>query len=81
MDDTHTYHIELHGRADANELNATSPIQMRLERIEAETSLFSARTDQSGLIGLLRHLHGRGLALLAVYRCDALSNATKDAIQ
>jgi hypothetical protein len=28
--------------------------------------LFSVRTDQSGLIGLIRHLHGRGFVLLSV---------------
>jgi hypothetical protein len=32
------------------------------------STLVTVRTDQSGLIGLMRHLHGRGLVFLSVYR-------------
>jgi hypothetical protein len=34
---------------------------------DAESTLFLVRTDQSGLIGMLRYLHGRGLVLLSVH--------------
>jgi hypothetical protein len=69
VNDTCTYHIQLHGHVDESEVNAMTPLQMALERAEASVTLFSVRTDQSGLIGLLRHLHGLGLILLSV-TCD-----------
>lgn len=63
-----TYHIQLEGQMAEDEMNAMSPLQMTLERIDGAATLFSICTDQSGLIGLLRHLHARGLVLLAVCR-------------
>ena len=69
MNDTCTYRILLHGQVDEGEINALAPLQMALERAEPAATLFSVRTDQSGLIGLLRHLHGLGLILLSV-TCD-----------
>ena len=53
---------------DKGEINATSPIQMTVERADADATLFTVRTDQSGLVGLLRHLHGLGFAFLCVSR-------------
>jgi hypothetical protein len=41
-----------------------------LERAEVAGTLFSVTTDQSGLIGLLRHLHGLGLLFLSAGRED-----------
>ena len=66
MDDTCNYQIELAGRMDEKELTEASPFQMTLLRQSPEATLFGVRTDQAGLIGLLRYLHGRGLRLLAV---------------
>jgi hypothetical protein len=57
---------------EENEVNSTSPVKVKVVRIEAggqpgpEATLFTVCTDQSGLIGLLRHLHGRGLVLLSL---------------
>lgn len=68
MNNLCTYHILLDGQVTQDEINATSPHQMTLERIETAATLLSVRTDQSGLIGLLRHLHARGWVLLAVQR-------------
>lgn len=70
MNDLCTYHIRLHGQVDEGEINAMTPLQMALERVEPAASLFSVTADQSGLIGLLRHLHGLGLILLSVSRMD-----------
>ncbi|HOG48919.1 MAG TPA: hypothetical protein PLJ35_08465 [Anaerolineae bacterium] len=66
MNDTCTYLIRLHGHVAEDDINAMSPLQITLERAEPAATLFSVRTDQSGLIGLLRHLHGLGLILLSV---------------
>lgn len=68
MNPVGTYHIQLEGQLIADEINTTSPLHLTLERIEAAAALFSVCTDQSGLIGLLRHLHSRGYKILSIYR-------------
>ncbi len=62
------YGIQVDGRVNANELNALSPLEISLERVDAESTWLTVLTDQSGLIGLLRHLHGLGFVLLSVDR-------------
>ena len=66
MDELRTYRIEIQGRADENDLNAISPFQMTVVRADAESTLLTVSTDQSGLVGVLRHLHSRGLVLRSV---------------
>ena len=66
MDAICTYQIGLRGQVDENDLNAVSPLQMMVVRVDTASTLFTICTDQSGLIGLLRHLHGRGFVLLSV---------------
>ena len=68
MDELCTYRIEVRGQVDENDLNAMSPLQMTVVRVDTTATLFTACTDQSGLIGLMRHLHGRGLVFLSVLR-------------
>jgi hypothetical protein len=68
MDTFCTYHIAVQGRVDGGELNAMSPHEMRVVQADAAETLFTVRTDQSGLVGLLRHLHGRGFVLLSITR-------------
>ena len=68
MNNPCTYHILIEGQVAQEEINAMSPLQMTLERIDGAATLFSLCTDQSGLIGLLRHLHARGLVLLSMQR-------------
>jgi hypothetical protein len=68
MNNLRTYHILIEGQVAQEEINATSPLQMTLERTDVAATLFSICTDQSGLVGLLRHLHARGLVLLSMYR-------------
>ena len=46
----------------------------------ANATLFTVRTDQSGLVGLLRHLHGPGFMLLCVSRVGADGSETGIAI-
>ncbi|MDY6878509.1 MAG: hypothetical protein SWK90_20205 [Chloroflexota bacterium] len=67
MDAICTYQIKLRGQVNENDLNAISPLQMAVVRVDTTSTLFTVCTDQSGLIGLLRHLHGRGFVLLSVH--------------
>ncbi len=70
MNDICTYHIRLRGQVDEGEINAMSPFQMTVERVDQAATLITVCTDQSGLIGLLRHLHGLGFVFLSVSRVD-----------
>lgn len=75
MPDTCTYHIRVAGRVDGNEINKLSPQQVTiitdLPPLESQPStLFAAVTDQAGVIGLLRHLHGSGYVFLSINRVD-----------
>ena len=68
MDDIGTYHIQLRGRVDEDEINTMSPLQMRVIRVGTAATLLTVSTDQSGLIGLMRHLHGLRFVFLSVKR-------------
>lgn len=66
MHDIYTYHIQIRGQVDEDEINAMSPLQMTVVRVDTAATLFTVCTDQSGLIGLMRHLHGLGFVFLSV---------------
>jgi hypothetical protein len=66
MDDICTYQIIVRGHVDEAELNTQSPIWLAVEQAGPECSCITFNTDQSGLIGLLRHLHGLGIVLLSM---------------
>jgi hypothetical protein len=66
MEDTRTYRIEVRGRIDGGDLNAGSPLPLTVESITSDSTRLAVRTDQSGLIGLLRYLHARGIILVAI---------------
>ncbi len=66
MDELCTYRIEVRGQVDEKDLNAISPLRLTTLQVEPTATFFTIHTDQSGLIGLLRHLHGRGLIFLSV---------------
>ena len=68
MHDICTYQIEVRGQVDEKAFNASSPLQMTVVRVGTAATLFTICADQSGLIGLIRHLHARGFVLLSVYR-------------
>ena len=63
-----TYQIEVQGQVAVNDLITMSPQQMMVIRVNSEATLFTICADQSGLIGLIRHLHGRGLVFLSIRR-------------
>jgi hypothetical protein len=66
MHELHTYHIEVRGRMDEPDLNATSPLKMTVVGTDVDSMRLTVYTDQSGLIGLIRHLHGLRLAILSL---------------
>ena len=74
MDDFFTYQIELQSSMDEKDLNAMSPLQITAVQVNTNpdrpeaAAKFTIHTDQSGLIGLLRHLHARGLVFLSIRR-------------
>ncbi len=61
-----TYLIQLQGQVDVNDLNPLSPHRMTDVQVRSTTTRFAVCTDQSGLLGMLRFLHDRGLAFLAL---------------
>ena len=68
MHESYTYLIRVRGRVEEEDLNAMSPVQARVVRMDTAATLFTIQADQAGLIGLMRHLHGRGFVLLAISR-------------
>lgn len=68
MDEVCTYQIAVRDGVDEKACNATSPLQMTVVRVEEAVTLLEICADQSGLIGLLRHLHQQGYLLLSVKR-------------
>lgn len=69
MNDICAYLIQLRGQVDEDEINAMSPLQMMVTRVDTVSTLLAVNTDQSGLIGLMRHLHGLGFVFLSV-KCE-----------
>jgi len=66
MHELYTYQIEVRGRIDENTFNAGSPTRVKVVEAGTATSLLQAYADQSGLIGLIRHVHQQGYQLLSV---------------
>lgn len=63
-----TYHILVRGAVEGEVLNAGSPLQMTIVEHDTVATRLTVFTDQSGLIGVMRHLHGMGFVLLSVQR-------------
>ncbi len=68
MHESCLYQIKVLGQVTESDLNTMSPIQSTVVRVDVTATLLTIHTDQSGLIGLLRHLHGRGFVFLSVHR-------------
>ncbi len=73
-----TYLIQLRGQVELEDLNQLSPHQMAPLRSEPGSTLITICTDQSGMIGLLRHLHNLGLTLLSIRQAEEVSNLEND---
>ncbi|MFN2291690.1 MAG: hypothetical protein ACK2UC_10905 [Anaerolineae bacterium] len=83
MHESCSYQIKVRGQVDEDDLNAMSPLRITMMQAEAhakdpQATLFTIHADQSGLIGLMRHLHGRGLLLLSVIRQVANSGSEEE---
>jgi hypothetical protein len=68
MDDICFYHLEVRGQVDEKAFNASSPLQVTVIEGRPAASRLTVRADQSGVIGLLRHLHRQGFVLLSLQR-------------
>jgi hypothetical protein len=68
MQETYIYHIEVQGQVEENDFNTTSPLRVMVARTDAGSTLFTLHADQSGLVGLIRHLHHQGFLLLSLNR-------------
>lgn len=68
MQDANTYTIEIRGQVRPEDLAMLCPPGYRVLQAAPEGLAFTVATDQSGLIGLLRHLHSRGIVFEAVRR-------------
>ncbi len=66
MHELHTYRIQLGGQVTADDINGMSPLTLTVEKTDRAATWLSVHTDQSGLIGLMRHLHGLGCVFLSV---------------
>lgn len=76
MNDTCTYLIRIEGNVNEAEINAMTPVQMTVRHSDPVSTLVAVGADQSGLVGLIRHLHGLGFVLLSV-ECTCPSVETK----
>ena len=68
MQELCTYHIKILGRFEDSSFTLTSPYQISDQRAVSGATFFTIYADQSGLVGLIRHLHHRGFVLLSVQR-------------
>lgn len=68
MDEVCIYQIIVHDGFDENAFNATSPLPATVVGADSSLTLLIVHADQSGLVGLLRHLHQQGYMLLSIYR-------------
>lgn len=65
MEDIRTYQIHINGQVIESEIAQFCPSEWTIDSNKNHSSLLTIETDQSGLIGLLRHLHGLGFELLS----------------
>lgn len=63
--DQHLYRLQIAGPVAENDIMAFSPPGTIIEPAGEAGTILTVRTDQSGLVGLIRHLHGLGFVLLA----------------
>lgn len=66
MDVFSVYQIKVQGQVEEREINAMSPLQINDVRIGQAVTVLVVHTDQSGMVGLIRHLHGRGFVFLSI---------------
>lgn len=65
MQEAFEYQIEVQGIVDEGVFNATSPLRVKVVKADETATLMTLRVDQSGFVGLIRHLHHQGFVLLS----------------
>ncbi len=79
MNDNCTFTIQLRGQVSQAEISAMSPVAgLVVARAAPDSTSFTISTDQSGLIGLLRYLHGLGYIILSMTRAEQADLEDKD---
>ena len=63
-----TYRIKVQGALDEDVFNLCSPLRVAVTEADPEVTAFTFCTDQSGLTGMVRHLHRQGYLILSVER-------------
>jgi len=76
IDDIHNYIIKVNGYVEQDDINAASPVNISVDWANESATNLLACTDQSGLIGILRHLHNMGFVLIAVQVNESSSQPT-----
>jgi hypothetical protein len=74
LDERTRYTITIEGSVDPALADWCGPLSMESREMPDGTRvtvLSGINSDQSGLVGILRHLHGLGIVLLYVERCTA----------
>lgn len=66
MENIRTYQIHINGQIIDCEIARFGPPGWTIETDERGFSILTVQTDQSGLIGLIRQLHGLGFELLSI---------------
>ncbi|MFN8473359.1 MAG: hypothetical protein U0822_14310 [Anaerolineae bacterium] len=72
IDQCVSYSVRVQGPVDPELLDECAPVAIGRVEADAEqtTTLSGIVTDQAGLVGLIRRLHGLGLTLVAIERMD-----------
>ncbi|MFN2195337.1 MAG: hypothetical protein ACK2UW_04355 [Anaerolineales bacterium] len=66
MDDIRQFRIRILGQVEEAELNARSPLYLKVASSDKNATDLALEADQAGVIGVLRHLHGLGFVLLSL---------------
>lgn len=66
------YELMVEGGIEYSWLTGFGEVEVHTERTGSgrKPTLFRIVTDQSGLVGLIRRVHGLGIVLLSVKRCQ-----------
>ncbi len=74
LDQPAEYVVRVHGRIDGSLADWLGPVDVASADAGGDagiTTLSGIVTDQAGIVGLIRHLHGLGIVLLSVERAVA----------
>lgn len=72
LDERTRYTITVEGTVDPSLADWCGPLTITTTQAPgggAITTMSGITTDQAGLVGIIRHLHGLGIVLLTVERC------------